>query len=262
MTAYRAMLSARFRLLLQYRAAALAGLATQLFWGLIRMMIFQAFYAGATSTPPMPLDHVVTYVWLGQALLCLLPFRVDHELDRMIRSGNVAYELLRPVDLYAFWYARAVATRTAPTLLRAAPLLVIATLTGWIRWPAPQNVLACAAALTGAVLLTSAITMLMNVSLFWTLSGRGINAIATASLFLLSGMIVPLPLFPEALQPVLNFLPFRGICDVPYRLFTGHIPPGELPGVLAHQAAWIVALVLIGRWLLRRAARRVVIQGG
>lgn len=43
MTPYLAILSARFRTLLQYRAAAAAGFGTQLFWGLIRMMIFEAF---------------------------------------------------------------------------------------------------------------------------------------------------------------------------------------------------------------------------
>ena len=32
---YRAVVSARFRTLLQYRAAALAGLWTQVFWGLV-----------------------------------------------------------------------------------------------------------------------------------------------------------------------------------------------------------------------------------
>ena len=97
---YRAVLSARFRALLQYRGAALAGLGTQFFWGLIRMMIFTAFYAGAAGAMPMSRESVVAYVWLGQAFFLLIPFRGDAEIIGMIRSGNVAYELLRPVDLY------------------------------------------------------------------------------------------------------------------------------------------------------------------
>ena len=46
---YVAMLGARFRMLLQYRAAAFAGFATQLFWGAIELMIFAAFYAAHRS---------------------------------------------------------------------------------------------------------------------------------------------------------------------------------------------------------------------
>jgi ABC-2 type transport system permease protein len=76
------------------------------------------------------------------------------------------------------------------------------------------------------------------------------------------GMIVPLPFFPDGWQPVLNVLPFRGLGDVPYRMFSGHLPLAELPLLLAHQLAWTAALVLLGRWLLSRAQRRLVVQGG
>src|SRR6266545_1976080 len=101
MIPYLAVFSARFRMLLQYRAAAAAGFGTQLFWGLIRMMIFGGFYHSTTLAQP------ITYVWLGQATLGLLLFGVDNDVRAMIRNGTVAYELLRPLDLYSLWYWRA-----------------------------------------------------------------------------------------------------------------------------------------------------------
>ena len=118
---YRAILSARFRMLLQYRAAALAGLWTQIFFGLVLLMIYEAFYRSTTVRQPMTFAEVVSYVWLGQALLAMLPWNADAEIRAMVRSGAVAYELCRPVDLYSLWYARALAWRTAPTILRAVP---------------------------------------------------------------------------------------------------------------------------------------------
>jgi len=71
--AYWSLLSARFRMLLQYRAAALAGLGTQLFWGVIRMMVFEAFYRSTDAAQPMSLPDIITYVWLTQAMLHLVP---------------------------------------------------------------------------------------------------------------------------------------------------------------------------------------------
>ena len=62
MKAYAAVVSARFRMLLQYRVAALAGLGTQVFWGLIRMMFFTAFYRSTTAPQPMSLTDVITYI--------------------------------------------------------------------------------------------------------------------------------------------------------------------------------------------------------
>ena len=86
--------------------------------------------------------------------------------------------------------------------------------------------------------------------------------LAPAIVTILSGMIVPIPLYPDWAQTILNFLPFRGLVDVPFRLYLGHIPPGELPFLLAHQLAWTLAIVIFGRWVLSRGLRRVVIQGG
>ena len=262
MKPYLAVLSARFRMLLQYRAAAAAGFVCQLFWGLIRMMIFQAFYENASPDVPMTCEQTTTYVWLGQALIMLLPFRVDGQIDQMIRTGNVAYELLRPTDLYWFWYARAIADRTAPAVLRAVPMLVVATLAGWIRWPGPANLAAFAASLIAAVALTAAVIMLMNISMFWTVSGRGISGCLSPMMFLLSGMIVPLALFPDFLQPVLAALPYSGIIDVPFRLFTEAAPAGSVVGALARQLGWTVGLIVLGHMLLARAMRALVVQGG
>ena len=45
----------RFIAGLQYRAAALAGVATQVFFGFIFIMVFIAFYQNSASPPPMAL---------------------------------------------------------------------------------------------------------------------------------------------------------------------------------------------------------------
>ena len=115
-------------MLLQYRAAAFAGLVTQCFWGAIRLMIVAAFYAASTQAQPMSLPEVVVYIWLGQAFFGMLPWNIDEEFAQKVRDGSVAYDLLRPVDLYAFWYSHTLAYRIAPTTLRAIPLGLLAML--------------------------------------------------------------------------------------------------------------------------------------
>ena len=263
MKPYIAVLGARFRILLQYRAAAIAGMGTQLFWGLIRVMIFEAFYRSGAGEQPMALPDVITYVWLGQALIALQPWGVEQDLRALIRSGNVAYEMLRPLDLYTFWYSRAVAQRTAPTILRCIPLLAISGLFLGLQppvsWPAAGAWLVTT---LGALVLSCAITSLLTISLLWTVSGEGVANLIGPAVILLSGMIIPLPLFPDWAQPVLNFLPFRGLLDVPFRLYMGHLPTNTLLPLLAHQFAWSAAFILLGRVALHRGLRRLVVQGG
>lgn len=263
MRAYVAIFSARFRALLQYRAAALAGLATQAFWGLVRVMIYGAFYAASTRAQPMTLDEVVTYVWLTQALLMVLPWRPDPDVEALIRSGNVAYELVRPVDLHSLWLARAAAQRTAPALLRCVPMVTLALLFFGLALPAgPASALAFAVSVLAAITLSAALTTLLSVSLLVTLHGRGVHVLTVSVVNLFSGVIVPLPLLPEWIQPLSWVLPFRGLMDTPARLYMGHLPPQAALAAVGHQLLWAAILVLAGRWLLARALRRVVVQGG
>ncbi|MFT5377313.1 MAG: ABC-2 type transport system permease protein [Candidatus Latescibacterota bacterium] len=263
MSAYWAIFSARLRMLLQYRAAALAGLSTQLFWGLIRVMAFEAFYRSSAATIPMPVEQVVDYIWLGQAFLMLLPIRLDAEIRTMVRSGTIAYELVRPLDLYNFWYMRTIASCLAPTTLRCGPLLLIALLVFDMRLP-PSSSAAFAFALTmvSALLLAAAISNLLNITLLWTVAGEGTAGIMQVVTFLFCGMIVPLPLFPDWMQPLLSYSPFAGLMDLPFRLYTGHISSDQLASVFARQLGWTLALVVFSRWLLARGTRILVAQGG
>jgi ABC-2 type transport system permease protein len=268
---YRAIVSARFRMLLQYRAAAVGGLWTQIFFGLVMLGIYEAFYRSTTRAQPMTFPQIVTYVWLGQALLGMLPWNADADVRAMVRSGAVAFELCRPIDLYGLWYARALAWRTAPTMLRAVPLCVFASLVlplvGLEEWrlappPSLASALAFGAALVCTLLLGCAMTTLINISLLWTISGEGVVILMTALVTFFSGMIVPLPLFPDWAQSIVQVLPFAGLVDRPFRIFTGHIPPGAVVPVLLHQLLWSAALVVLGRWLLARGLRHIVVQGG
>ncbi|MCU0552497.1 MAG: ABC-2 family transporter protein [Leptolyngbya sp. Prado105] len=271
MKAYRSLFIARFSLLLQYRAAALAGIGTQFFWGLLKVMVLEAFFQQNTIAQPLNFQQSIGYIWLGQAFLfAVVPWAGDREIQELIRSGAVGYDLLRPTDLYNFWFVRALAMRIAPIVLRALPLLAITILLfpqiGLSHWaltlPSIASLIAFLLALIGAILLSAAMTMVLTVSMMWTLSGEGLNQLAPTLVSVLSGMLVPLPFFPDWLQPILAILPFSGLLDQPFRLFTGNLPPEAIFGVLAHQVIWSTLLVWFGRSLVNRGVNRLVIQGG
>jgi ABC-2 type transport system permease protein len=267
---YLAVAGARFRLLLQYRAAALAGFVTQCWWGAVKIMVLTAFYSGAATTP-MTLRQTIDYIWLAQAFLRLLPWAVDPEVTRMVRTGDVLYERLRPVDAHTFWYARAVALRTASPLLRAIPLIVLTgflfPLIGLSDWalspPAGMNAaLLFAASMVLVVALASAISTIMDILVVATLSDRGVNTIIGPIVIVLSGNLIPLPLFPDWLQPALALQPFAGLVDTPFRIYSGHLGGAEAMTALARQAVWTVILIALGRLLMARVMARVQVQGG
>ncbi len=265
MRAYTAIFTARLKMLLQYRAAAWAGVGTQLFFGAALVAMRQAFYHSSHSTPPLPEAQMVTYSWLVQAFFALSPFtsNPDPEVRSMMRDGTVAYELARPLDLYTLWFTRNSANRLAPTILRCLPIFVIGM--AFLGMQPPPSIAAALAflfALTGAVALIAAWCTLITISLLWTISGDGIARIMPGLVAVLSGQILPLALMPDGFKPILNFLPFTGMVDAPFSLWVGSRAPSEVGSILLHQLAWTAFFVLIGRALLTKGLKRLVVQGG
>ncbi|OUM00845.1 ABC transporter permease [Variovorax sp. JS1663] len=268
---YAAAFTSRFLQMLQYRAAALAGFATQCWWGGIKVMVLAAFYAGAPDTVPMPLADAITYTWLAQGLLALLPWTGDPEVAQSVRTGAVAYDRLRPVDAYALWYVRTTGWIAARVLPRVTLMLAFAALAlpllGWREWAwqPPAGVaatLAFAVSALLALLLSAALVMLLNVATMAALNDRGVNALALPLVIVLSGNLLPLALMPPSWQTLLLVQPLAGLLDIPARLYFGQFAGWQALGALGLQAAWLVVLVGAGRAAMGRTLRRLEVQGG
>jgi ABC-2 type transport system permease protein len=267
MRAYLSVWKLRFINGLQYRAAALAGMATQLFFGFIFINIYVAFYSQSAGQQPISLKDIVAYTWLQQVFLAfiMLWFR-DNEFFQLITSGNIAYELCRPCGIYPFWFSKLLAQRLSSAVLRCFPiLLVVFVMPQPYRMSLPPSIatfLLFLVTLVLGLLVVVAISMLIYISVFWTMSSAGsLLMIAVAGEFF-AGMTIPVPLMPVWLQKITYLLPFRWTADFPFRVYSGQIPQYDaLWGILV-QLLWLALLVGFGRWLLNRALRQIVIQGG
>ena len=269
---YVAAFASRFLQMLQYRTAAYAGFATQCWWGGIKVMVFAAFYGGAApADTPMTLAQVITYTWLVQGLLALLPWLGDPEVAQAVRTGAVAYDRLRPVDAYALWFARSagwIAARVLPRLALmvafAGVALPLAGLGEWA-WQPPAGVAAgvgfVASALL-ALLLSTSLVMLLNIAAAAALNERGINALAGPIVVVFSGNLLPLALLPDAWQTALLLQPLAGVMDIPARIYFGQLGGAQALAGLGLQCFWIALWVAFGHATMGRTMRRLEVQGG
>lgn len=270
---YGAAFASRFLQMLQYRSAALAGFGTQCWWGGIKVMVLAAFYGGAATAAgaPMSLGQAVTYTWLAQGLLALLPWVGDPEVAQAVRTGSIVYDRLRPVDAYALWYVRTtgwIAARVLPRVALMAAFAAVALpllgLQAWA-WQPPAGLLAAVGFLLSALLalmLSGAMVMLLNVANIAALNERGINTLAMPVVVVFSGNLLPLALLPDRWQTLLLLQPLAGLLDIPVRLYFGQLAGAAALGGLALQAGWVAVLVLLGRAAMRRTLRHLEVQGG
>ena len=248
---------------LQYRGAVVGGILCQVFFGLILIALYRALYQ--TRPQPMPLASVTTYVWLQQAFFRML-LASDGDLLDKIRTGSIAYDLCRPLQLYGYYYVRIMAQKLVGSLMRATPMLVFASLLprGW-GIQAPVSPAAFLVAVMGLLLGLLCVCALENITMAFTmrtLDSRGVQAMLNLLMMTLSGNILPLTLFPDSWQKVITLLPYAQLLDAPIRLYSGQWPLTEAPRALLTQCVWTLLLIGLGLLLWRQNQRRLIIQGG
>ncbi|MBR6808679.1 MAG: hypothetical protein IKM64_00245 [Clostridia bacterium] len=253
----------RWKMETQYRGAALGGIICQMVFGLILISVYRALYMGNPQS--MPLSAIVTYVWLQQAFFRML-LSSDNDLMDKIRTGGIAYEMCRPVSLYGYYYARIMAMKLMGSLLRAVPMLVLASLLpqGW-GIGAPASVPALLLALMGLVLGLLCMCALENITMgitMRTIDFKGFQALLNLLMATFSGNILPLTLFPDAWQRVVRLLPYAQLLDAPIRLYTGETPLHQAGQVFLIQGIWLCIFVGIGLYLWKRNTRKMIVQGG
>ena len=267
MKKYLSFFRIRFTAGLQYRAAAWAGIATQFAWGGMTILMFWAFYQNGGNSFPMTFPELSSYIWMQQAFLAMfMAWFFDNEIFESITSGNIAYELCRPCDIYTMWFTKNMAIRLSRMMLRCLPILLISAFL-----PAPFHITLPPDWLSGVLFLISVIlgflvlisfSMLIYISAFYTISPMGIRILATSVTEFFAGAIIPIPFFPEAVQPIMYALPFASMQNTPFLIYTGHTDGIDALKSIALQIVWFTALLIVGHILMKRALRKVVVQGG
>lgn len=267
MRAYISFFKIRFLHGLQYRAAAYAGIATQLSWGFMYIMMYEAFYKSNPKMAPMEFSQLATYVWFQQAFLALfMTWFLDNDIFDLITNGNVAYELCRPLDLYNTWFAKNCAVRLSKAVLRCLPILIIAfILPEPYRFTLPNSVSAMflfVISMILAFIVVVAYCMLVYIFTFYTVSPMGVRIVLVMTADFLAGGLVPLPFLPDWLTKYIYLSPFAAMQNDPFRIYSGNISVQEGISNILLQLIWAVILILIGKLALHKALRHVVVQGG
>ena len=246
----------------QYRAAALGGLVTQVFFGLVYIFLYTVLYAGSD---PQALADTITYVWIQQMFFRMM-FSTDGELTNLIMNGSVAYMLVRPLDQHRFWVCRDVGGRLVGAGMRLLPMLAVQLLLpASMRLSLPESPLALTQFLLsvglGAVCLCELMAIIDAVNMK-TLDRRGISAILNLTMMTFSGNVIPLTLFPDGLQELIRYQPFAQALDAPIRMYQHAASLPEWGLNVGVQIAWILVLRAIGRAMWRRQLNNMIVQGG
>ena len=259
-----AYLVAGFRRYSSYRAATIAGAFTNSMFGLVKASILLAAIAAnqGAAVNGFTAIRASSYAWFSQAFLSSVCLFVWPDLSQRIRSGDLAVDLARPIDLQVSMLAADLGRAAYSVLPRGLPPLAVGYFTFGLAIPTrPLTWLLGAVSLSLAVMISFACRFAVSLIAFWWIDIRGVLTLYTLASNLLCGLIVPVAWFPAWLRSIASATPFPSMLQAPVDTMLGVGVEQSLTAI-AVQCGWLAVTLGLGRLILRAATRKLVVQGG
>jgi len=263
MSAYYYLAKMKILVSLAYRFEVFINLGTNLILMVASTFLWRAAYKGVDTVAGVNESQMITYAMVSILITSFYNINVQYTLYRRIRQGDIAIDFFRPIKLLLCYFAEDIGQSISSVVNKLLPLLVI--MSAFIQIPAPAGFTAgllfvLSTAMSFVILWL--ISALIGVLCFWFVELGNIDIIKDGILFLLSGRIIPLWLFPENIQNILKFLPFQYIYQTPLSIFIGQLPLEQAGFTLLIQFTWIVILMLLLCFAWSKARKHISIQGG
>lgn len=246
-----------------YRVSYFVNIISQFVSYTAIFFLWKAIYVTGPTIGGLAWNDMQGYLLVSLFTSALISGSSEYRTARGILTGNIAVELVRPVDYQTANFAITLGSGLAEGALVAVVGLVFATLIGFSTPPShPLTWLYFVIAVLCSFMIKFLIVYIFGLFAFWTTGSMGLAWIRRGLTDFFSGALVPISFFPGWLQDIANFLPFRGIVFVPGSIFIEKMPEAQIWLSLALNLAWIVGLWYLARLVWFFAMRKVTIHGG
>lgn len=260
---YLALILTAVQRAIAYRGTTLLNIVANAVWVAVLFYLWRSVFAARAQIGDYSWSDMRTYILVAYAISTLLSFYSLAGMMNMIRTGDVATELLRPIDYMTMQLAQIFGAALVEGCLSGA----LAMLAGvfLLDIAPPQGALAACLFFMSVwlgFLVKFLISFLVSLLCFRTTNGVGLIWMQTAVLNLLSGALIPLTFFPDWLRVFAQGLPFGSIVYTPVAIYLGKLEGGALWQALGFQIMWVAALWVLARVLWSPSVRALEIQGG
>jgi ABC-2 type transport system permease protein len=203
---------------------------------------------------------IVHYLTINQAFVWFTQFgiRVRNRVRDAVRSGNVATELMRPVDFYAYHLATEYGSLLYGLLFRGIPVALMLSRLGFY---IPKNPAVWGWSMLALLLggyIAAANMYMVGLTAFWTTETRTAYWIMSSLSLGLGGATFPLEVLPDWLYRIARWSPFACLNYNPARIYLELSGPElVVPGLV-----WAAIVTVIAQALTVPARRKLEVQGG
>lgn len=256
MSAYYFVFQNSIKARLQYRLE----LALNLMFGIIPTIaivsMWFSLFLGREQIAGYNLGQIVTYTIIAKLLEQTLLPAMHWDISGEIQDGEVAKYFVKPISHFYYWFWKSGGEKLVSLLVSLVPLtVVVVLLSDYIVFPGVLNVIFFLVALVFAFSLYFLIYYALSIVAFWLVDVTAFFFTLDIVIELLSGVLLPLDLFPQGVQQILSALPFQYMIYFPVKIFLTQLGTEQILQGFIIQVAWIGILGVLINFMWNRGVR-------
>lgn len=229
----------------------------------LNYFLWKAIYDGREQIAGFSLNQMLTYIVVGWSARSFFANRIDRIIGKAVRDGSIAMDLVKPTNFQIYHYCRAFGRAGFMLLFMAIPIFIFSYILFPIQLPSGKlGPFLFPLSVVLSFFLNAAISYITGLASFFTKNNEGILYFKQMVIEVFSGVLIPVSFFPDWVQTILFWLPFKYIAYAPLRIYLGMEPLDRVHQGVLLQLMWIVILYGIGQVMWHFAIRKIEIQGG
>ena len=256
-----------FRKSIEYKSYIISALTTPVFMGVFFYFIWSYIYevksAGVANFQigGFTFEEMMVYLIIGLLINSIRSSEISESIAQTIKSGDIAIYLCRPVNFVKSLLADGIGTKIIP-LLTFTGLLIGMTYLFNLPYPSGTIFIIFLVYAFFMLLFDIILYVIIGGLSFWFVEIWGIRASIEQVLWILSGRVLPLSLFPVWFLDFIKFTPFFYLEYTFARLYLGKIGVMEAFSALGVFIFWIIMLSLLMRFIYKKGFAKMEAFGG
>lgn len=261
--AYLYLIKIRVLTSLAYRFELIFALFKQIIFILLNLLLWKYLYNNKTIVSSVSYDEMLTFTILVAFLNNVYVHGIEGMLRSRIRKGDIAIDYIKPINIFAMFFADDLGVIVVNIMQRFVPLLILYCI--FVQILLPISIIHFIVFLISVIagfLIIWLLSAIFGLLYFWIIDLGPLGDTKDYIVAFLSGSMIPLWFFSKKFQEISAYLPFKYTYQAPIDIFIGKTSIQQALFIIVIQMFWCLIFYAIFLFLSEKASRIVMVQGG
>ncbi|MBR1816091.1 MAG: ABC-2 family transporter protein [Lachnospiraceae bacterium] len=245
-----------------YSSSIWANFLSKIIYLYMQFSIWNALFA-SQGQKNYALNHADTlrYLTVATIISSFIECEVIAWINNHIQTGNIAVQLIRPIDFKAMVFSRHIGDTIVKIVFYCLPLCIISGFVIDEPLLYKSQLLYGFCSIILAYMIQFLYSLIIGLLAFWLIVTWPLNMLLGAIYKLLSGAWIPVAMFPDLLYKINLFLPFRAIYAIPVNIITSPMKLQIIYSDIFVQIIWLIILYALTKIIWKVGTKKLIVQG-